>query len=315
MLTRHSRFLAWSLLPTLLLAAACSDDDDSSGGSDGGAADAAVSGPLTSQELLQGCVRASACRAQRYAAVANCVDAYFDLYVPAGTRAMWDKIYRCVNAARGDCKKVTACFGGRGACDNTYKAKCEGKVAVTCDLIDSKAYAFDCADANLECAVKKTSTFAAACTPGSCFSSLGPSCKGEVLLTCNDGVLEHTDCAAKGMVCVAGSKTTACVGASGTSCDPKTFTASCDGTKAKTCEGRREHVVDCAKKTLQKTSCKGGSCVVSGSECDYSLNQCDGRKVKACIDGKWMTFDCDAMGLGGCKTTGNASNCYDPALE
>jgi hypothetical protein len=265
-------------------------------------------------KLLEACVRASACGVKTYPILGNCVEAYFTLYLQQGISQVHDQIYSCVNDAGGDCAAIATCFGQRGDCDNTFQATCEGTVAVSCDLIAQRIYAVDCAGGGLECQVKKGGGATASCTPGICYSTFGNSCQGDRLLTCTDGVTDIHDCAAEGLIC--GStydKGAACIGETKEKCKASEFTPRCEGNVRITCVEGWEHREDCAGREMIASRCSGGDCAVSGTECDHALNRCAGVRLEACLDGRWVQFDCAKLGLGPCQVQGNAGNCTPPA--
>lgn len=300
------------IAPTAFVGCSDNDADKDAGVSDGGGGGDGGGGALGGQELLNACVTASACRIKAYPTLASCVDAYYTLYLNQGLGKMWDAIYRCVNNAGGDCTKVATCFGRRGTCDNTYQAACEGDVAVGCDLIDRRVYAVNCAAAGQTCHVRSDQKFSAICTPGkNCFMS---SCEQDKLFSCGNGYLELRDCATEGLVCSSGKGSFNCVGNTSEKCKSGSYSPSCSGSVASECVGGLVAKIDCSKRTLRATKCSAGACVVAGSECDHSKNQCVGDNLKACIDGSWQTFDCAKLSLGKCRSYNNASNCSDPSL-
>ena len=207
---------------------------------------------------------------------------------------------------------MAKCFQRGAACDNTYKAKCNGKVAVTCDLQDKRVYQLDCSHAGMECGVKKGYAFSAVCTPGTCYSASGETCNGSLLYTCVAGLIEVRDCAATGKGCGSTHKVNAaCIGNQKEKCTYEYFVPSCKKTTIATdCINGFEHYVDCAKNSYLATKCKEGLCVVAGSDCTAgAVNRCSGKQLEACLDGTWKKFDCAKLGLGDCVSTTNSAQC------
>ena len=302
------------LMLALALSGCGSDGARSDGSADGTPAFDGGAPSLPLAELASGCIRASACGVKTYPTLANCIDAYFDLHRSQGLGQIYDKIYRCVNAAAGDCAKTKVCFDQRGPCDSSYKASCDGKTAVSCDLIDQRVYALDCALAGMECLIRSGQTTSASCTPGVCYSTFGTVCQGSRLITCVSGVSESEDCAVDGLACHSKTPTSAvCVGEQSTTCSAKTFSPSCAGSTAVTCVEGRVHRDDCTRYKMRHTRCEAAACVVAGSACDYALNRCAGAELEACLDGAWQRFDCLKLGLGACKPSGSAANCDKPS--
>lgn len=307
-----------ALVAALICFQGCSDDTSAKQDAsvDGASSDAGTtSGPLTIDELINACIRATSCRMLPYPKVHSCVDNYFDLLQVQNVSAVWNKLYRCVNLAKGDCGAIEKCYDYRGSCDNSYKASCSGTTAITCDLISGRAYALDCAAAKMDCAVKKNYPSQAVCTPGTCVSSMGNVCNGTVLINCVSGISEAYNCGLFGMTCEMNNFVKGCRGEkTNTNCSPKKFSASCSSNTAVTCVGNQEHHEDCTKKINRKTKCSGGACVEAGTECSGNMNRCKGKLLEACLNGKWKTFDCEKLGLDPCINKGTYAICEPPDL-
>ncbi len=303
------------LVILLALAAACAEDSDP-GAQDGGRKGdgGSASGALTVDELAAACIASTACRMLTYPKVSSCLENYYTLMEPQRLTGVWDKIYRCVNAAAGDCKAVEACYDLRGDCDKDYRASCSGATAVTCDLISGKAYAVDCSDAQMDCAVKPGYASQAVCTPGTCQTSLGNVCQQDVFINCVSGVSEAYDCGLFGMSCDVAKNSDGCLGESSQWCEARKFSPRCDGEKAVSCVGGREHAEDCSKRTLRDSKCSGGYCVARGAACSGEMNRCSGKLLEACLDGVWKTFDCEQLGLKPCADKGTYAICEPPDL-
>lgn len=305
---------------SIVVLAAAGTACSSSGGSaspDAARQDAGVDGPpassLTPQELVDACLRASACKIKEYPSIFNCVDSYYELYVDRGEAAIYDGIFRCVNQAGVDCDAIADCFGRRGACDKNTAGSCEGTVAVSCDLIDKRIYTIDCAGAGLTC--KERTGGDAICTAGSCAAGFETQCVGTQRQSCGGDAIEVEYCGAKGLLCgdVWFTKQ-ACRGETETKCD-KNFKPRCEGTKAVSCVTFREHFEDCTQHAFRRTSCSAGKCVPKGSACSGGeANRCNGELLEACLDGEWLTFDCAKIGFGPCKpSTYAGANCTQAA--
>ena len=296
----------------VLLLGACSsngDSDTSDGGADGKVDGTTTTTPLDREEVARACVVASACGITSYPSIHSCIQGFQTVLVSQRLTGIYNKIYQCVNKTKGDCDAVATCYQRGPACDSSYKAKCEGKVAVFCDLQDKRIYKINCADAKMDCAVKKGYAFAAVCTPGTCYSTFGDSCKGDLHYTCISGVIEVKDCAATGKQCGKVQKGVACLGNQQASCS-EYFAPDCKKSVAMQCVNGYEHHVDCAKNKLAATACKDGECISAGTACSSgAVNRCSGTQLEACLDGAWKKYDCAALGLGDCKSTGTSAQC------
>ena len=298
---------------SVALAASCGSNGDKNKDDDGGVTgdDSGVQPLMDRAEITKACVATSACGIKTYPSVSSCLSGYVNLLISQRLAPIYNKIYQCVNKA-GDCDAVATCFQRGKACDKDYKATCDGKTAVTCDLQDKRVYKIDCAAAGMECAVKKAYAFSAVCTPGTCYSSSGETCNGTLLYTCVGGIIEVRDCDATGKGCGSTKKSNAsCLGNQKETCNYEYFVPSCKKTSIATdCVNGREHYVDCAKNTHLATACKEGQCVAKGSACKTgAVNRCAGKQLEACLDGSWVKFDCAKLGLGDCVKTVSSAQC------
>jgi hypothetical protein len=272
------------------------------------------SGPLSFAELVAGCIASSSCGVRAYPRVSNCLEAYFTLHRPFGLGPIYESIYRCVNAAKGDCDAVFACYGthqAAGRCDTTFKAHCEGERAFSCDTLSGRVFVYDCALAGLTCQVRASQSFDAKCGTASCDASFARRCEGTRLLSCADGVVEVADCGALGERCGESSGGPACIGSTDEECQAGKFTARCDGAVAVTCVGGRVHRSDCTGQPLAGR-CQAGACVPAGSACQDEFDRCAGDALEICLDGSWQSQDCAAAGFGACRTLANGAACSTP---
>lgn len=305
----RNTLVALTVAAAALAAVTCGDDDP---------VDPLPSGPVTLDQLIDACIATSACGVKQWPKVSSCLDAYYTLAAPQGITPVYDKIFHCVNAAKGDCSAVFECYGSSryaGSCDTTYKATCEGDSAYSCDAIARKVFIYDCTAAKLVCRTKQQSSVDAYCSRGSCTpGQYKTACEGNVLLSCVDGVIQADDCAARGLICgksLAGG--TVCLGEDKQTCntDPTKppYQVNCKGSVAYSCENYQIHKEDCSKRPY-KTSCTSGQCAFASSECTESdFNRCTGEKLQYCKEGKWVTLDCAAAGLGNCQSAVNGANC------
>ena len=314
------------LVSLALLLAACSDDDKSNNGKDGGAGGdgGSVEPALADEDLIKGCLISLACGGLAYPSVSACIKVYQDTYRVEHTEPAYARIYRCSIKAKGDCEEVKKCWGLGSACDSTFKAKCEGNVAVSCDAAGlKKSYKVDCTAAGLKCITGTAASSLAYCSPDNCYVGTGNSCVGKQVQKCQTGFVVLEDCERKGMVCGTQKKGgISCIGETGVTCDPKFFVAQCkkdtSGVEyANQCMGGKEHMKYCGKRNLIGTRCHDGLCKSKGTACDESLNRCSGNDLEVCLDGNWKKYSCSGMGLGPCKTksVGGSSwgTCGDPA--
>ncbi len=266
---------------------------------------------IAHDDLVEACVRSTACGINAYAYVSQCVDSYYTLHRRYGHGTLYANVYHCVNDAKADCDAIFKCYGakrGASACDTTYKASCSGGRATFCDL-SNMILTFDCSAVDLTCAVNKTYTSDAKCGKGSCSVGYPARCEDDQLIHCENGIISIDDCPAQGLTCGAVDGRAECVGNSGEACSAGSYTSSCKGDVAHSCTKGRVRSEDCSERTYH-TNCKDGACVETHSQCTTgSLDRCNGEKLEACLDGKWKTFDCKGMGFGACLPATNGAGC------
>ncbi len=299
------RFFWQALVAALLLfLAGCSSNG-------GGEPDAAVTpdaapppGPLS---LVEACVRLSACDVARRPRLVDCLDNYFNREIVYGWRRLVDRAYRCANEGGSSCKVIRECFGFSGKptiCDKSFQPRCDGEVAVTCDLSrrDGWEQHIDCSKGGLKCALMTTglNQVTAACGGGPCEQAHDkPRCQDRRKLTCRGSGWEISDCPELGLQC-RDPAVEQCEG-TGRSCPEGN--AICDGNIWKSCVQGYLHEVDCGKLPGRKIcDQQQRKCVGSGKECvagDF-LDLCEGDTLVTCVDGFKRRFDCKKMGFLSC---------------
>ena len=293
---RHRRSAQLGALAcTLLICVGCADDEEA----------------ISYDELVEACIRSTACGINAYPYVSQCVDSYYKLHRKHGFTTLYASIYHCVNNAKANCNAIFTCYGakrGEAKCDTTYKASCQGTRARFCDL-SNMLLTFDCGTVDLQCAVNKTYTSDAKCGLGSCSSGYKARCEDNRLIYCENGIVSIDDCGAQGLSCGTAGTVADCVGNSSDACDNNSYPSSCQGDVAHSCTKGRVRKEDCSERTYH-TRCKDGDCVETHSQCSSgSLDRCSGEKLEACLDGKWQTFDCKALGFGACLPATNGASC------
>lgn len=269
---------------------------------------------LSHQELLDACARRNACEVMPYPSLAGCAEEFYQRQTSFGMAPVYRSLYHCVNNTGGDCAAVRACFGYSetlDSCTAEYQASCSGRRAHSCDLITHRSFSLDCSQANLQCAVPQSQSFAARCTPGTCQTGDPRTCQKGKLHSCNDGVIEVSDCDAQGLTCAANaSGVLDCVGR-GDACTSAGAPASCDGQVAVRCVGGRIHREDCSKNPLA-SACQDGTCTGQGTQCQDDFDRCQGEHLESCLDGQWQVLDCQALGLGPCRDGAAGALCSAP---
>jgi hypothetical protein len=284
------------------------------GNQDGGAPDTMAQVTLSYQELMDACVRLSACDVQRQPRVGDCIDNYYLVLDQNGQRGLYSYLYSRVNEAKGDCGKVREVMGFHRRPDDpklkcessTYKVRCEGNVAYTCDLIRGREQRLDCTPGGLKCGIKDTGSGSkdAFCGGGNCDGKTFKSyCANNKHYRCNGGGIEINDCGAQGQQCRDPG-----AGCEGTGVSCKAENDSCIGNIVKRCQNGYRWDADCTKMPGGRQVCDSaqGKCFGKGTQCSSSnsktwFNYCEGDNLVACIDGFKTLFDCKKLGMLGCK--------------
>lgn len=239
--------------------------------------------------------------------------------------------YDCVKAAGTDCEKAKKCIGRVQANDprctdptlgepfgNQTRSFCDGDRITVCEPMGTSSQSFSCADdfamqhfGGPTCV--KNAPASALCGFKPCDTSGGmdapPSCTGNVLSYCANGVQQQQACAALGGTCDAAA------GKCGGTCESTEY--ACQGTElVKVCaDSTKLTLYDCAERTGWK--CRPPpdqttfGCTPIANECEWGVYQasCVGTKVRFCDDGKIKIYDCLDAGAKSCVTSMVGVNC------
>jgi hypothetical protein len=273
--------------------------------------DAFVPVSLEYDQLLEVCVRLAACEVERHPFLRQCLANFNDRYVVYGQKALYESLFACANKGGGDCKVIRQCLGFAGypkKCDASHDSRCEGEVAVSCDLVGHPGEGWeqrlDCARGGLKCGVKETgdpgSPRVAVCGGGTCPKGNPSVCETRRLLNCVGGALEINDCPGQGLQC----RDPAVPGCEGLGRSCTQVAPECKGSKLVKCQQGYLHEVDCAKLPGKKTCDQlTATCRGTGTECpiDGFFDTCEGDSLVVCLDGFKRRYDCKALGFLGCE--------------
>jgi hypothetical protein len=240
--------------------------------------------------------------------LSDCIENYFNREVLYGWRPLYDPAYTCANGGGSDCKTIRECFGFPGKpvkCDTSFKPRCDGEVAVTCDVVgrtDGWELHLDCARGGLKCAIMTTGTnqTTAACGGGPCNQAADrPKCDSSRKFTCRGSGWEINDCPQQGLQC-RDPAVELCEG-TGRSCPEGN--SICKGQIWSNCVQGYLQDLDCTKQPGRKICDQQlRKCVGSGGDCkpgDF-LDKCEGDTLVTCVDGYLRRFDCKKLGFLGC---------------
>lgn len=269
-----------------------------------------------------------------------CVYALASEAVARGGRLAGDErvlLVGCARATPGNCDAIQRCYRGateaRAVCQsNPYRTLCEGDHLVACgygatgpggSVPQGQARITDCAaawaagkavggprciDPNPDGGGYGTAACGVeACDP----QASGWTCKGDVMLTCQSGVLRQEDCGAEGLACPAaqsyyygGAQCSARRG-----CDGGASAFGCDLTRA---------VERCGDAVVASTSCTSrpdwtcisydpssgtSGCYPVVVDCDprYPSSTCEGDVLRYCRDGRYVAVECSLAGFARCS--------------
>jgi hypothetical protein len=249
-----------------------------------------------------------------------------------GTTADQER-YDCVKAAGTNCDKAKLCIG-RVATDDQRctdpaqgdpypgqqtRSFCDGDRITVCESLGAGSQSFTCGDdfalqhfGGPKCV--EDAPASALCGFKACGDDAGtpvpPTCAGNILAYCVNGVEQHTDCAALGGTC------DATTGKCGGTCESTGF--ACSGTTlVKTCAaGDKLALYDCADRPgwtcRVPTDMTTFGCLPPYQECEWGVYQAscvEGTKVRFCDDGKIKIFDCKDAGAATCVSSMVGVNC------
>jgi hypothetical protein len=234
----------------------------------------------------------------------------------------------CLLAAT-DCDEVRCCWGidSSNSCDpETFKAHCDGDVAVTCEHFTGGTRAvkrWDCAwsPGNPKCRLfdshfdnpnyDEEYALIPSCSAGTCEPEQPSYCEGNILMDCEQNTLRQVDCAARGRICapVAGESDSieaACV------LDTGCLLPHCDKHDKVICYGGAEVMrIDCRTYGDEWTCVDNGFgisgwlgiCSPPELEFDPEVDDdyCIGDIARICTDGGWFEFDCSDFADGTCR--------------
>lgn len=297
-----------AFLILLVLAAACGSNDKPVVDS---GPDAFVPVSLSYDQLLEACVRLAACEVERHPFLRDCAQNFTNRYAVYGQKPLFENLFACANRGSGSCKVIRECFGFAGypkKCDSSYSSRCEGDVALSCDLVghpgDGWEQKLDCTKGGLKCGVKETgdpgAPTVAVCGGGPCTKGAAPVCDARRLINCVGGALEINDCPAQGLQC----RDPAVPGCEGTGRSCAQTAPECKGSKLVRCQQGYLEEVDCAKLPGKKNCDQiTNTCRGTGKECDIdgAFDACEGDNLVVCIDGYKKVYDCKALGFLGCE--------------
>lgn len=280
---------------------------------------------LTKDEHLASCMRTRACFPENPQQLATCTAAFAHI---SGREVGFTlaEVTHCVNAAGTDCAAVRACLTNgevAAACVPLSTAdRCDGTVLRQCSRASSLDFVFDCARIGLGCFLDADGT--ATCGLGVCEPDrFRWTCRGDTVVSCDNGVISLAQCDAAGLHCVEDADGGRCAGG-GAACTDASDPRRCEGTRIRGCIAGSSADIDCDR-VVPRWTCGDvegtAGCVAPGSECTaYPLfgssidESCDGEAVVSCLDGWIESLSCAALGLGPCTVlpAGRAARCTVP---
>jgi hypothetical protein len=272
------------------------------------AGSAVPDGGASKDDTMRACVLATSCSAEGpYWVPGACLD-YFGLTASRTNDVLFAHLLACAGAKT--CSEFRSCWGGDAFTLETvwFSGTCQGN-ALTFTPADPTLppVQFDCGAIGGVCELLASNSTSYGCNVQSCRRPLAPSCDGATASGCG-GWAEYTsiDCARTGRICRIDGVHAVCDGTEGAACEGSEK-VTCSGSVATYCGGSRHTTVDCAR-THFRTRCAVGEtswepCAPAGNECDplSFRGECDGNKLKVCVDGSIVSVDCGTVGLAFCE--------------
>jgi hypothetical protein len=247
-----------------------------------------------------------------------CVDWWFSRASESTTPA---DVRRCLEGAT-TCEAIDGCMGAAGdARAETFcrahpgvQTACEGNDRFACGADDpTESTRTDCATLGAVCGETHGAggLDSHACVdPARCPADLTRArCDGEgAVITCHDGALERTACAA-GDKCRShahgdGAEFAECVGGGEAECTA-VGAVGCEGSRVIECEPRghtgRRRITDCGALGLVcRTSPGKAHCAARDATCASGPPRCDGEAIEFCAAGRAQRVSCASLGMGPC---------------
>lgn len=215
-------------------------------------------------------------------------------------------LFKC--AVSADCGKVLGCLGGAWFNLSLCRegATCKGNKLV---IGTNTSASFDCGAVGAKCQELGSGALRACCNKKPC-GPTGVTCSGTKGEYCHPwGAYFPLDCGRTGRVCN-NDPSFLCRGTGG-ACDAAKATTACKGAVATFCSAGRWAEHDCGANPFRSRCAVGERsrvCVPAGKQCDPAqfVGQCDGAKLKVCVDGKETLVACKDLGFTGCDLPAGA---------
>jgi hypothetical protein len=280
---------------------------------------------VTQESGAAACITANACGILAIG-VSACTQVVNGINDPAGSAAtkFTPAEVNCIANAGHDCAAAKKCLAGGqtpATCSGNARS-CDGNTWQSCTPAagsggNSGIQTFDCSSVGQTCVTNNGNTDCGygTCSPGapSCVNGDGTP-NGNLVQTCNAGILQRTDCTRFDSSCNPSGFTGAHCRGNGQACSATGADTSvrCDGSVLVTCADGQEARYDCAHQNLGCFAGANGNhfdCA-AGTECNpnsYTAN-CVGLKLTFCNKGKVQSVDCGASGFSSCSPN-NGGTC------
>ncbi|HEY2748173.1 MAG TPA: hypothetical protein VGL86_26295 [Polyangia bacterium] len=270
------------------------------------------------QSGAQACITAAACNIT-VGGVSSCtqfVGLVNDDAVAAAAHLSPAEV-NCIASAGSNCATAKKCIAGGNtpATCSGAATSCVGNSWQQCNAAAGSAgnngiQTFDCSSVGEMCVTNNGNTD---CGFGTC--SVGAAaCNGDTVQTCDNGILQQTDCGSISASCNPSGIGAHCRG-NGAACTSRSLadnTLRCDGSVLVTCEDGQEARQDCARYNLSCYTSSGSTAFAcaAGTECDPGTFGaiCTGTKLQFCNKGVKQTIDCKQLGFSACNPN-NGGTC------
>jgi hypothetical protein len=277
---------------------------------DGHASDASSrlpDGGPSDEEIIRACALAASCAGGGTGSwtASQCVNG-FGWTINRHNDVLFGHLLDCAGART--CAEFRTCWGGDWFLLDPmfFDSTCQGNVlTLPARTPGSPPLALDCGAIGGVCEMLATGSTSYGCNVRSCRGAPEPACTGTTATGCGGwSEYKSVDCARIGLDCRIQGYYAVCAG-SGAACEVGNVRSTCSGTVATYCAGGALATLDCSRNRF-RTACSAGAlsepCAPAGTECvpDSFRGQCDGSKLKLCVDGKLVAVDCRDLGFPSC---------------
>lgn len=273
---------------------------------------------ISLQSGAQACITAAACGIVAIG-VSECTQAVSQLNddASAASAHLSANEVNCIANAGSNCANAKKCLAGGNtpATCSGAATSCAGNTWQQCNAAAGAAgnngiQTFDCNSVGEMCVTNNGNTD---CGYGTCATG-APTCSGALVQTCDNGIVQQTDCSQFDATCNPSGITGAHCRGNGAACTQTSLTDDtlrCDGSVLVVCADGQEARQDCNKFNLGCNASTGTTkfACSAGTECNPGTFGaiCTGTSLQFCNKGVKQTIDCKSLGFTACNPNNGGS--------